>query len=339
MSLAAKFVHLRLHSEYSLLQGAMRLKSLPDLCIEENMPAVAVTDKNNLFCALEFSVSASSKGIQPIIGCQIDTQYSDLKVGETLPKIAPLVLIAQSEKGYQNLMKLNSCLYLNEDRRGLPRVDLLELEKYSDDLICLSGGPGGPIGSLLADGQIDEATSIASRLLGIFCDRFYIELQRHTEEGGLPFLEQKTEPFFLKIAYEMEIPVVATNDVHFLNSEAYESHDALLCIADGAYVDQQEPRRRLTRQHYFKTSSEMLALFADIPEAIENTVEIAKRCSFMVSCRDPILPKFADDEVAELRRQANEGLQKRLAVIQHAASMEEYQKRLDFELNVIIDMG
>ena len=339
MSSAAKFVHLRLHSEYSLLQGAMRLKSLPDLCVEENMPAVAVTDKNNLFCALEFSVSASSKGVQPIIGCQIDTQYSDLKVGETLPKIAPLVLIAQSEKGYQNLMKLNSCLYLEEDKRGLPRVDLLELEKYSDDLICLSGGPGGPIGSLIADGQIDEAINYASKLSEIFCDRFYIELQRHPEEGGLPALEQKTEPFFLKIANQIDIPVVATNDVYFLNSEAYESHDALLCIADGAYVDQQEPRRRLTRQHYFKTSTEMLTLFADIPEAIENTVEIAKRCSFMVSCRDPILPKFADDEVAELRRQANEGLQKRLAVIPHAASTADYQKRLDFELNVIINMG
>ena len=339
MSSAAKFVHLRLHSEYSLLQGAMRLKSLPDLCVEENMPAVAVTDKNNLFCALEFSVSASSKGVQPIIGCQIDTLYSDLKVGETLPKIAPLVLIAQSEKGYQNLMKLNSCLYLEEDKRGLPRVDLLELEKYSDDLICLSGGPGGPIGSLIADGKIDEAINYASKLSEIFCDRFYIELQRHPEEGGLPALEQKTEPFFLKIANQMDIPVVATNDVYFLNSEAYESHDALLCIADGAYVDQQEPRRRLTRQHYFKTSTEMLALFADIPEAIENTVEIAKRCSFMVSCRDPILPKFADDEVAELRRQANDGLQKRLAVIPHAASRADYQKRLDFELNVIINMG
>ena len=339
MSSAAKFVHLRLHSEYSLLQGAMRLKSLPDLCVEENMPAVAVTDKNNLFCALEFSVSASSKGVQPIIGCQIDTLYSDLKVGETLPKIAPLVLIAQSEKGYQNLMKLNSCLYLEEDKRGLPRVDLLELEKYSDDLICLSGGPGGPIGSLIADGKIDEAINYASKLSEIFCDRFYIELQRHPEEGGLPALEQKTEPFFLKIANQMDIPVVATNDVYFLNSEAYESHDALLCIADGAYVDQQEPRRRLTRQHYFKTSTEMLALFADIPEAIENTVEIAKRCSFMVSCRDPILPKFADDEVAELRRQANDGLQKRLAVIPHAASTADYQKRLDFELNVIINMG
>ena len=160
MSSSAQFVHLRVHSEYSLLQGAIRLKSLPKLCVRENMPAVAVTDKNNLFCALEFSVSASSKGIQPIIGCQIDTQYSDLKVGESLPKLASLVLIAQSEKGFQNLMKLNSCLYLDEDKRGLPRVDLLELQKYSDDLICLSGGPSGPIGSLIADGQLDKAKNL-----------------------------------------------------------------------------------------------------------------------------------------------------------------------------------
>ena len=339
MSSAAQFVHLRGHTEYSLLQGAIRLKSLPDLCIEADMPAVAVTDKNNLFCALEFSVSASSKGVQPIIGCQIDIQYTDPKVGESLPKVAPIILIAQSEKGYQNLMKLNSCLYLDEDKRGFPRVDLIQLKDHSDDLICLSGGPDGPLGSLIAEGQIDKAINYASNLLEIFSDRFYIELQRHPEEDGLPALEQKTEPIFLQIAYEMDIPIVATNDVHFLNSEAYESHDALLCIADGAYVDQQEPRRRLTRQHYFKTSTEMLALFADLPEAIENTVEIAQRCSFMVSCRDPILPKFADDEVAELRRQANEGLHKRLEVIPHAVSAEDYQKRLDFELNVIINMG
>ena len=339
MSSAAQFVHLRVHSEYSLLQGAIRLKSLPDLCIKADMPAVAVTDKNNLFCALEFSVSASSKGVQPIIGCQIDIQYTDPKVGESLPKVAPIILIAQSEKGYQNLMKLNSCLYLDEANRGFPRVDLIQLKDHSDDLICLSGGPDGPLGSFIEEGQIDKALDYASNLLGIFGDRFYIELQRHPEEDGLPALEQKTEPIFLKIAYEMDIPIVATNDVHFLNSEAYESHDALLCIAEGAYVDQQEPRRRLTRQHYFKTSTEMLALFADLPEAIENTVEIAQRCSFMVSCRDPILPKFADDEVAELRRQANEGLHKRLEVIPHAVSAEDYQKRLDFELNVIINMG
>ncbi len=339
MSSAAQFVHLRVHYEYSLLQGAIRLKSLPELCIEADMPAVAVTDKNNLFCALEFSVSASSKGVQPIIGCQIDIQYTDPKVGDSLPKVAPIILIAQSERGYQNLMKLNSCLYLDEEKRGFPRLDLTQLKYHSDDLICLSGGPDGPIGSLIEEGQIDKATDYAANLLEIFDDRFYIELQRHPEEGGLPTLEQQTEPIFLQIAYEMDIPIVATNDVHFLNPEAFESHDALLCIADGAYVDQQEPRRRLTRQHYFKNPKEMLALFADLPEAVENTVEIAQRCSFMVSCRDPILPKFADDEVAELRRQANEGLQKRLQVIPHAVSVEEYQKRLDFELNVIINMG
>ena len=339
MSSAAQFVHLRVHSEYSLLQGAIRLKSLPELCIEADMPAVAVTDKNNLFCALEFSVSASSKGVQPIIGCQIDIQYTDPKVGDPLPKVAPIILIAQSERGYQNLMKLNSCLYLDEEKRGFPRLDLTQLKDHSDDLICLSGGPEGPIGSLIEEGQIDKATDYAANLLEIFDDRFYIELQRHPEEGGLPTLEQQTEPIFLQIAYEMDIPIVATNDVHFLNPEAFESHDALLCIADGAYVDQQEPRRRLTRQHYFKNPKEMLALFADLPEAVENTVEIAQRCSFMVSCRDPILPKFADDEVTELRRQANDGLQKRLQVIPHAVSVEEYQKRLDFELNVIINMG
>ena len=339
MSSAAQFVHLRVHSEYSLLQGAVRLKSLPDLCIEADMPAVAVTDKNNLFCALEFSVSASSKGVQPIIGCQIDIQYTDPKVGDSLPKVAPIILIAQSERGYQNLMKLNSCLYLDEEKRGFPRLDLTQLKDHSDDLICLSGGPDGPIGSLIEEGQIDKATDYAANLLEIFDDRFYIELQRHPEEGGLPVREQKTEPIFLQIAYKMDIPIVATNDVHFLNPEAFESHDALLCIADGVYVDQQEPRRRLTRQHYFKNPKEMLALFADLPEAVENTVEIAQRCSFMVSCRDPILPKFADDEVAELRRQANEGLQKRLQVIPHAVSVEEYKKRLDFELNVIINMG
>ena len=339
MSSAAQFVHLRVHSEYSLLQGAIRLKSLPELCIEADMPAVAVTDKNNLFCALEFSVAASSKGVQPIIGCQIDIQYTDPKVGDSLPKVAPIILIAQSERGYQNLMKLNSCLYLDEEKRGFPRLDLTQLKDHSDDLICLSGGPDGPIGSLIEEGQIDKATIYAANLLEIFDDRFYIELQRHPEEGGLPVREQKTEPIFLQFAYEMDIPIVATNDVHFLNPEAFESHDALLCIADGVYVDQQEPRRRLTRQHYFKNPKEMLALFADLPEAVENTVEIAQRCSFMVSCRDPILPKFADDEVAELRRQANEGLQKRLQVIPHAVSVEEYKKRLDFELNVIINMG
>ena len=141
------------------------------------------------------------------------------------------------------------------------------------------------------------------------------ELQRHPDANGLPEAEKLSEQGHVEMAYAMDLPLVATNDVYFPKSEIYEAHDALICIADGAYVDQNEPRRRLTPQHYFKSQEEMVTLFADLPEAIANTVEIAKRCAFKVYKRDPILPKFADDEVAELRRQAEAGLKARLAII------------------------
>ena len=151
------------------------------------------------------------------------------------------------------------------------------------------------------------------RLKEIFPNRLYVELQRHPGEHGQPEAEQQSERGHIEMAYAMALPLVATNDVYFPKTEMYEAHDALICISEGAYVDQQEGRRRLTPQHYFKSPEEMITLFADLPEAIENTVEIAKRCAFMAYRRDPILPKFADDEVAELRRIANEGLQQRLA--------------------------
>ncbi|MBT25837.1 MAG: DNA polymerase III subunit alpha, partial [Rhodobacteraceae bacterium] len=169
--------------------------------------------------------------------------------------------------------------------------------------------------------------------------RLYVELQRHPGEDGQPLAEQLTERGFVEMAYDMGIPLVATNDVYFPKADMYEAHDALICISEGAYVDQVEPRRRLTPQHYFKTQQEMVTLFADLPEALENTVEIARRCAFMAYRRDPILPKFADDEVSELRRMANEGLQRRLAVIPHADTVEKYQERLDFELDIIEGMG
>ena len=176
-------------------------------------------------------------------------------------------------------------------------------------------------------------------LSAAFGDRLYVELQRHPGEGGAPDAEVLTERGLVEMAYARDIPLVATNDVYFPKADMYESHDALICIADGAYVDQQEPRRRLTAQHYFKSQAEMVALFADLPEAIENTVEIARRCAFMAYRRDPILPKFAEDEVEELRRQAKAGLDERLAVIEPAASREEYEKRLEFELGIIEGMG
>ena len=317
----------------------MRLKKLPGLIAAMDMPAVAVTDTNNMFCALEFSEGASKAGIQPIIGCQVDLAYDLAATGEKARAPAALVLLAQNERGYENLMALNSCLYLNSDGE-LPQVQLAQLATHSEGIICLSGGPNGPLGKLIQNGQVAKAQALADQLASTFGDRLYVELQRHPgEDGSVPEAEQLSERGLVEMAYAMGLPLVATNDVYFPKAQMYEAHDALICIAEGSYVDQQEPRRRLTPQHYLKTPAEMAVLFADLPEALENTIEIAKRCAFKVYKRDPILPKFADDEVVELRRQSNEGLQRRLAVIPHAVSVEDYQKRLDFELGIIEGMG
>ena len=263
-----------------------------------------------------------------------------LKVAPARKARAPaaVILLAQTETGYENLMKLNSCLYIdNHDQ--LPQVTVDELAQYGADIICLTGGSTGPIGQLLQAGQKPAAQALMDRLAGIFGDRLYVELQRHPVDGGLPEAERLTERPFVEMAYAMGLPLVATNDVYFPASKMHEAHDALICIADGAYVDQQEGRRRLTPQHYFKSQAEMVTLFADLPEAVENTVEIAKRCAFQTYRRDPILPKFADDEIAELRRQAEEGLRYRLSIIPHAVEVAEYEARLDFELKIIEGMG
>ena len=330
-----RFIHLRTHSEYSLLEGALRLKKLPALVRDAEMPAMALTDTNNMFAALEYSVAMSGAGLQPIIGCQLDLNYVQTGPGERMKPPAPVVLLAQSERGYENLMKLNSCLYLRQDG-NLPHATIEELGQHSDDVICLTGGPHGPVGQVLQTGNRGAAEALMQQFAGIFGDRLYVELQRHPrEDGSAPEAQRLTERGFVEMAYAMDLPLVATNDVYFPKADMYEAHDALICIAEGAYVDQQEPRRRLTAEHYFKSQQEMAVLFADLPEALENTVEIAQRCAFMAYRRDPILPKFADDEVVELRRQAEDGLKARLAVIPHAAPVEDYEKRLEFELGII----
>jgi DNA polymerase-3 subunit alpha len=339
MAKPTRFIHLRVHTEHSLLEGAVPVKALVKLAAMSEMPAIAVTDTNNMFAALEFSVTAQGAGVQPIVGCQISLMHDPAQPGERPRAPAPIVLLAQDEAGYLNLMKLNSCLYLRGDGQ-LPHVTLDDLDQHAGGLICLTGGPDGPLGRLLQTGQAPRARAVLDRLAAAFADRLYVELQRHPGEGGrLPPAEAASERGLIEMAYDLGLPLVATNDVYFPKADMYEAHDALICIAEGAYVDQQQPRRRLTPQHYFKSESEMCALFADLPEALENTVEIARRCAFAAFKRKPILPKFADDEVQELRRQANEGLQARLAIIPHAATPEEYQARLDFELNVIEGMG
>jgi DNA polymerase-3 subunit alpha len=338
MAQSPRFIHLRVHTEHSLLEGAVPVKKLPDMAVAAGMPAVAVTDTNNMFCALEFSEYAAKAGVQPIIGVQLDLTYVAADPGKRDQDPAPIVLLAQSEVGYGNLMKLNSNAYVRANG-GLPQVGPDDLAEHHAGLICLTGGPDGPVGRLLRQGQAARAEALLVQLAAIFPDRLYVELQRHPTEDGLPEAEAQTERGHIDMAYAMGLPLVATNDVYFPKAAFYEAHDALICIAAGAYVDQQEPRRRLTPQHYFKTEREMVTLFADLPEALENTVEIARRCAFKVARRDPILPRFAENEVAELRRAAKEGLVARLAVIAHSAPVEDYEKRLEFELGIIERMG
>ncbi|MFT7058204.1 MAG: DNA polymerase-3 subunit alpha [Pseudorhodobacter sp.] len=335
---APRFIHLRTHTEYSLLEGAVPLKKLIGLCVAQKMPAVAVTDSNNMFAALEFSTLAADAGLQPIVGCQVSLSYDPAQPGEKLRAPAPVVLLAQNQAGYMNLMKLNSCLYLGKGGETT-QVTLDELAQFGAGVICLTGGSEGPVGKLLQTAQVPKAKALLTRLATIYGDRLYVELQRHPGAGGQTTdAERATERGFVEMAYELGLPLVATNDVYFPKAEMYEAHDALICIAEGAYVDQQQPRRRLTPQHYFKSEAEMATLFADLPEALANTVEIARRCAFKVAKHPPILPKFADDEVNELRREAHAGLEARLAVIPHAVSVEDYKARLDFELDVIIGM-
>ena len=338
MSGFPKYIHLRVHTEYSLLEGATRLKKLPELCKANDMPAIALTETNNLFSALEFSVLFKDNGLQPIIGCQIDFRFTDMGSERRARTTAPIVLLAQDELGYKNLMKLSSEMYVQNDDEKV-EISIETLERHADGLICLTGGSRGPLGQLILAAQDKAARDLLLKFQNIFSDRLYLELQRHPQGAGLPKEENDTEPFFIEMAYDLSIPLIATNDVYFDNIEMYEAHDALLCIADGAYVDQQEPRRTVTNQHYFKTQEEMAALFADLPEALESTVEVAQRCAFMATCRDPILPLFASDEITELNRQAKDGLKNRLAIISHAAPVSEYDERLDFELKIIEQMG
>jgi len=309
------FIHLHAHSAYSLAEGALRVKELVKLCKKQNMPAVAVTDTNNLFGALEFAMEAAKNGVQPIIGCQLNLEGG-----------YQIVLLAQNEQGYRNLCYLVSEAHLKGEAHKDPCITYDLLHQAHEGLICLSGGP--------LKGIIEKDDLL--KFKDIFGDRFYIELQRH----GLP-KEDQNETHLLDIAYAHDIPLVATNDAYFAAPEMHEAHDALLCIAEGRYITE-EDRRKVTRDHYFKSAQEMCALFEDIPEATANTLTIARRCHFLLKPIDPILPPFETEtgsEVEELQKQAKEGLQWRLDNFVEDADLQPYWDRLDYELGIIIQMG
>ncbi|MCH7486579.1 MAG: DNA polymerase III subunit alpha [Proteobacteria bacterium] len=326
----ADFVHLRVHSAYSLLQGAIQISGLAALCREHGMPAVAVTDTNNLFGAMEFSSAAAEAGVQPIIGCQLSFGAE----GE-----GKLAVLVQNEAGYLNLLHLLAAAYL--DGECAQRVSVDGLAAHADGLILLTGGAEGPLGRLMNEGRKDAAVALAGRLAAAFPGRLYVEIMRHGLEA-----EARVEPALLDLAYGLELPIVATNDCHFADASMFEAHDALICIAEGALVSETD-RRRLNPEHRFKSAEEMRALFEDLPEAVDNTIVIARRCAFMVEARDPILPPFDcgpdRSEEDELRAQARAGLDKRLAergsMDGHEHSAKAYRKRLDYELDVIMNMG
>ncbi|WP_183819282.1 DNA polymerase III subunit alpha [Parvularcula dongshanensis] len=339
----ASFIHLHCHSAFSLAEGAMPIGALRDVCVQAKMPALAVTDTNNLFGALEASEVLSGAGVQPITGMEVAVCPEDLGLDagghDGLPRV---VLLAQDEAGYRRLMALGSQGYLNPAVEGQTCIHLADLLDETAGLLCLTGGPNGPLDRLYCVGRDAEAEALASRLEEAFPRRLYVEVQRHpsaetTDRAGRYPCEQR----LLHLAYGRDLPIVATNNVYYAKPSDHEAHDALLCIANGAYISQDD-RRRVSADHYFKSEAEMLALFADLPEACEATLEVAQRCAMRPRTHPPILPSFAGDlegETKELERQAKEGLKKRLAAIELAGPEEDYWKRLELELSIIAKMG
>jgi DNA polymerase-3 subunit alpha len=331
------FVHLRVRSAYSLLEGAIKADQIGKLAAAAGMPAAGLADRANLFGALEYSSYAKDAGVQPIIGCAIPITGIGGGPTERWARAPTIMLLAQNELGYLNLSELSSIAYLDSAELPEPVVPWAKVAEYSEGLILLSGGTDGPIDALFAAGKSAEASAALAEMHRVFGDRFYVELQRH----GLP-KQAAAEPGLVNWAYDHDVPLVATNDVYFVKESFYDAHDALLCISDGSFVGQDE-RRRVTPEHWFKPAADMRKLFSDLPEACDNTLDIARRCAFMVHKRAPILPSFPTgdgrDEAEELTHQAEEGLRMRLEGLTLAAPEEEYWKRLAFELDIIKKMG
>ncbi|MFH3480937.1 DNA polymerase III subunit alpha [Xanthobacter variabilis] len=339
------FVHLHVHSAYSLLEGALTVGKLAEFLKGDQQPAMALTDTGNLFGALEFSEKMAGAGIQPIPGVSLalDVPEPPGPRGVIRPKKPRIVLLAQKDEGWRNLMRLVSRSYLETPSDEEPRIQLDWLAESSGGLIALTGGPAGPLDLALASGHPEFAADRLDKLAAIFGDRLYLELQRHGTDA-----ERLAEPMLLDLAYEKGIPLVAANEPFFAAQSDYEAHDALIAIAESKIVADGD-RRRLTPEHRFKTRAEMLELFKDLPEATANTIEIAQRCAYRVRTVKPILPRFttADEseegmdaeaaEAAELERQAKEGLAQRLAKHGPTPGLDvaAYEERLAYELSII----
>tara|TARA_Y100000590_G_scaffold470184_1_gene662599 strand:+ start:1318 stop:4731 length:3414 start_codon:yes stop_codon:yes gene_type:complete len=327
------FVHLRQYSNYSLLESSFRINEIINLCKEYKMPAISLTDKQNLFGSFEFSLLAQKNGIQPIIGIDLE-----LKNINNYPKNSNILLLIKNYNGYKNVINLMNLFYNNKSNEP---INLKDLENNKEGLICLSGGVKGPIGKSILSKNISMTEQISKDLFSIYENNFFLELSR----SGLDD-EKITENSFITLANKFNIPVVATNNNYFSDGNMHEATDTLLCIKNTEKLSNSD-REIISKEFFFKSPDKMLEIFNDIPEAIDNTLLIAKKCSFLLEETSPILPKFlnsTEDENNALVKKANDGLNKKIAEIEKNDpnsnhDFKKYKDRLIYEINIIKKTG
>ena len=335
----ANFVHLRLHTEFSLSDSLVRIKSLVKRVAELNMPACAITDQSNFFGLIKFYKAAQGAGIKPIAG-------SDFWIASLDPEGKPtlITLLAMNDQGYKNIIELISLAWRQGQQQGLAYLQREWISQYSEGVIALSGGKMGDIGMALLGGRAAQAGELLQAWMKDFPRRFYLELQRTGRENDENHLHAA-----VALATEFQCPVVATNDVRFLKQGEFEVHEARVCIGEGRTLDDPRRERRYSDQQYLRSAEEMAELFSDIPEAIVNTVEIAKRCTINIQMGKYFLPEYPVPEgltEAEFFRQiSHRGLEARLErILDKSASdyterRKVYEDRLNFELDIINQMG
>ena len=328
--------HLKIHTQYSICEGAIKIDDLQDFSKSNKIQSLGLCDTSNLCGALEFAEKISKVGTQPIIGTQINFKYGDT--------IGLLPLFSLNEEGYKRIIKLSSLSYLENDELSDPHLDFEELLEDNEGVALFSGTIFGLFGKLFDKGKFSEIDDMYKKIKSKYNDRFYLEIQRHNDQNELGF-----EKFNLKKSLEIEIPIIATNEVFYLDKDMHEAHDALICIGNKSYVNEKN-RIKLSNQHYFKTNSEMTELFADLPEALENNYNFPLRCNFRPLFSNPVLPNISSEKGGNaddvLKKDSLHGLRIKFDKIFGIKSNElksnkkflNYKDRLDHELSIIIEM-
>ena len=331
-----KFNHLKIHTQYSICEGAIKIDKLKDFCKENKIQCLGLSDTSNLCGALEFAENISKVGTQPIIGTQINFKYEDTT--------GLLPLIALNEKGYKRIINLSSKSYLENDNLSDPHLDIKELLIETEGVIILSGTIHGLFGKLFEKGRLEEISKLYQAISKKFNDRFYLEIQRHGDQNEIAF-----EKFNLQQSSKLNIPIIATNEVYYLTNDMHEAHDALTCIGSKTYVNEKN-RVKYSNQHYFKSDEEMSSLFSDLPEALKNNFNLPFRCNFRPQFSKPILPNISSEKDGSadliLKKDSFDGLKQKFLKIfkieendlETNENFLKYKDRLDHELKIIIEM-